>query len=102
MGEQGGRKDRRAELWSGWQVRWRAPDHPPTGAEASAAGELGARGRESATTGRENSPAGLMYFSMKLRYQSSDISRRHMRPVIVLPLRRCASINFLTPSASKQ
>src|SRR5260370_14586458 len=101
MGEQGGRKDRRAELWSGWQVPWRAPDHPPTGAEARAAVEVGARRRESATTGRENSLAGLMYFSRKLRCQSSNISRRHMRPVIVFPRRRWSSINFRTPSAAK-
>src|SRR5258707_10950910 len=58
--DRGSRKPGRIGVRSCGQAgrfRWRAPDHPPTGAEASAAVELGAWRRESATTGRENSPA---------------------------------------------
>src|SRR5208282_3167495 len=68
-------------------VRGAHPGHSPTGADANT-GALGTFLRESATTGRENNPAGLMYFSRKLRCHSSNISRRQRRPVMVLPRSR--------------
>ena len=45
------------------------------GADANT-GVFGPFLRESATTGRENKPAGETYFSRKLRCQSSNISNR--------------------------
>ena len=51
-------------LWSGWQVRWRAPDHPPTGAEANAAAELGGVRK---VVGERATAADAAEMSLKLR-----------------------------------
>src|SRR5205085_8240010 len=63
------------------RLAWRhcqlPPGHSPTGAEAMAGAGLGRWRRESATTGRENNPAGRTNFSRKLRCHNSNISRRH-------------------------